>query len=255
MTASEFKNLDQHLEHEWLASYGNPEIDFIYDGATDPVRWLESPLRIMCLLKEAHGGGQWNHAAGILKDEGLLRVGGTANQAVHYRMIEWLYAFESTLLGLSFNVEADRSENYPKARQTMLRSAWVNIKKADGIAYSDNGNLREIALRDGSFLRRQVALLAPRFVICGYTYGTVQDVLFPGAQKIAGTDFSYSTPDGLVVVDFYHPGRKSRESYSLLAEEAVRIANSLSSHLPAKEERGHERVHGYEERASQCPSG
>lgn len=235
MTANEFKNLDRHLEHEWLASYDNPEIDFIYDGATDPESWLESPLRVMCLLKEAHGGGQWNHAAGIFKDEGLLRVGGTANQALHYRMIEWLYAFESTLLGLSFNVEADRAENYPAARRTMLRSAWVNIKKADGIAYSDNGNLREVVMRDGDFLRRQIALLAPRFVICGYTYGTVQDVLFPGAQKIVGTEFSYSTPDGLVVVDFYHPGRKSRESYSMLAEEACRISSSLSLPQSSKE--------------------
>jgi len=230
MTVSEFKSLDRNIEHEWFASYDNPEIGFIYDGAIYPESWLESPLRIMCLLKEAHGGGQWNLAEGIFKDEGLLRVGGTANQAVHYRMVEWLYAFESMIMGLSFNVEADRSENYPAARRTMLRSAWVNIKKADGIAYSNNCNLREVVMRDGYFLRRQIDLLAPRFVICGYTYGTVQDVLFPGAQKIAGTEFSYSTSDGLVVVDFYHPGRKALESYRLLAEEAARIASSLSLH-------------------------
>ena len=41
------------------------------------------------------------------------------------------------IMGLSFTVEADIFESYPAARRTMLRSAWVNIKKADGIAYSN----------------------------------------------------------------------------------------------------------------------
>ena len=228
MTSVQFKADDRILEEEWFASYENSELDFIYDGATDPVKWLESPCKIMCLLKEAHGGGQWNHAAAILKDEGMLRVGGSANQALHYRMVEWLYAFESTLMGIPIDVETDRSEDYEACRLTMLRSAWVNIKKAEGTAYSDNGNLRAVAERDAKYLKKQISLLSPKFVLCGYTFGTVRDLLFPDAQKIAGTAFSHITTSGMILVDYCHPGRKARESYKPLVEEARRIISAVS---------------------------
>ena len=223
MTTQDFLEANEALQDDWFGSYGNPDIAFIYDGATDPERWFSSPWRIMCLLKEAHGGGQWDHAGAILKDNGLLRVGGTANQSVHYRMIEWIYATEATLMGMPCDIEEDRSLGYPRARQAMLRSAWVNIKKANGVPYSDGGNLYVVARRDAAFLRRQIALLDPRVVLCGYTFGIVREVLFPDAEKINGTEFSYFTPEGRIILDYYHPGRKSRDSYKPLTVEVERI--------------------------------
>jgi hypothetical protein len=223
MTTHDFIEADRKLHAEWFASYGDADIDFIHDGATESERWLSSPWRIMCLLKEAHGGGQWNHADAILKDDGLLRVGGTANQAIHYRMVEWIYAVEATLTGAPFSIESDRSDNYRGARATMLRSAWVNIKKANGIAYSNNSDLNAVVRRDGDYLRRQVSLLAPKIVLCGYTFGLVRESLFPDAAKISDTEFSYCTANGVIIIDYYHPGRKSRESYVPLVEEVSRI--------------------------------
>lgn len=223
MTVNDLKEADEQLRAEWFASYANPKIDFIYDGATYPTQWLSSPWRIMCLLKEAHGGGQWNHAKGIYNDNGLLRVGGSANQALHYRMVEWLYAVESTLMGAPFNIDSDRAEDYKHARITMLRSAWVNIKKANGVAYSDNNDLRAVVKRDADFLKRQLKLLSPRIIVCGRTFGLVRDTLFPASQKITGAAFSYSTADGVIIMDYYHPARKPRYSYWQLAEEIKRI--------------------------------
>jgi len=223
MTTQEFIEADRALRDDWFASYGQPDIDFIYDGATDPEKWLSSPWRIMCLLKEAHGGGQWNHAGAILKHKGLLRVGGTANQAIHYRMIEWISAIEATLMGTPCDVEGDRLLDYPRARLTMLRSAWVNIKKANGLPYSDGGDLYTVAKRDAAYLRRQMALLDPRIVLCGYTFGIVRDMLFPDAERINGTEFSHRTHGGRIILDYYHPGRKSRESYRQLVAEVEKV--------------------------------
>jgi hypothetical protein len=227
MTTQEFIEADKALRDDWFASYGQPDIDFVYDGATDPEKWLSSPWRIMCLLKEAHGGGQYNHAEYILKDNGLLRVGGTAKQDTHNRMIEWIYSIEATLMGTPFDVEGDRSLDYPKARLTMLRSAWVNIKKANGVPYSDGRDLYEVAKRDAAYLRRQMALLDPKIVLCGYTFGIVRDTLFPDAERITGTEFSYRTHGGRIILDYYHPGRKSRESYRQLIAEVEKVRANL----------------------------
>jgi hypothetical protein len=219
MTTAEMIQNDTVLQREWFSSYESDQIDFIYDGATVPDQWVKSPWRIMCLLKEAHGGGVWNHAEAIREDGGLLRVGGTANQAVHYRMVEWLAAIESSLEGAPIDIEADREEDYPKARATMLRSAWVNVKKVDGLPYSNAGDLHTVATRDADFLKRQMDLLNPRVIVCGATFGIVREILFPGSERIAGTEFSYRSPSGIVLIDYGHPGRKARESYQPLIEE------------------------------------
>lgn len=109
----------------------------------------------------------------------------------------------------------------------MLRSAWVNLKKANGVAYSDHDDLCSVVKRDAEFLRRQIALLDPRIIMCGYTFGIVRGVLFPDARKIDGTDFSYFTTEGRLVLDYYHPGRKSLESYAPLIAELKRIQARL----------------------------
>jgi hypothetical protein len=219
----EIIHCDSLLRDEWFNSYGQADIDFIYDGATDPFRWITSRWRIMCLLKEAHGGGIWNHAEEIKNCNGLLRVGGSANQAVHYRMVEWLYAIESTLEQKSIDVENDRSQNYPGARETMLRSAWVNIKKADGVPYSNNNNLHQVIKRDAPFLRRQIEMLNPRLILCGKTFDIVKDELFQGCERIPNTEFSYHQDGRRIILDYIHPGRKARDSYKLLIEEVKRI--------------------------------
>ena len=223
MTENEFRQRDLLLREEWFNSYGKLDADFIYDGATNPALWIASRWRIMCLLKEAHGGGCWNHAEAINEHNGLLRVGGTANQATHNRMVEWLYAIESTLEQKPADVENDRTRNYTEARETMMRSAWVNIKKSDGVAYSNNNDLHQVLKRDAPFLRRQIELLSPRFILCGRTFGIVKDELFPNCERIPNTKFSYRQGQGRIIFDYYHPARQSRESYKDFVEEVKKL--------------------------------
>jgi hypothetical protein len=99
----------------------------------------------------------------------------------------------------------------------------VNIKKADGVPYSDGGDLYAVAKRDAAFLRRQMALLNPKIVLCGSTFGIVRDVLFPDAQRITGTDFSYRTHGGRIILDHNHPSRKERDSYKKLIAEVEKF--------------------------------
>ena len=220
------------LRQEWHQSYA-PCDDFIYDGPTDPDRWFIGKERILCILKEAHGGGVWNHADEIRDCGGLLRVGWPANQATHNRMVEWLYATECSLNEKHMNVEAERSSDYPEARAIMLRSAWINIKKANGVSHSDASNLRSIADRDMRFLNRQIALLSPRIVLCCGTFDLVGDLLFPDRQMIAGTTCSYQS-GSLVIIKYRHPLYAPRESYGdFFAEmERIKIAGVLSKQQP-----------------------
>lgn len=217
MTLDEFNKTNNALRNEWFASYGGDagDHDFIYDGATDPAQWLASPWRIMCLLKEAHGGGRWNHAEGIKEGGGMLKVGGTAKQATHYRMLEWLYAIETTLNHKPVDIEYERMNDYTNARQTMMRSAWVNIKKADGEAQSNNNDLTQVVKRDAMFLRRQLDLLNPKIILCGNIYGIVQGELFPDGQPVVGTasGFSSRQNNGRIIMNWFHPAaRKNKDA-------------------------------------------
>lgn len=225
-TAAELLSEDLELESEWFASYGDETIDFIYDGPTDYEAWIRNPLRILCLFKEAFGGGRWNHAHAIKQDNGLFRVSGGANQAMHYRTIEWLYALEKAILGEPFDVDHERANDYPAAREVMLRSAWVNIKKANGLSKSNYANLSEVLVRDHAFLAKQIELLNPKIVLCGNTFSVAKPFLFADAERIAGTDFSHITPSGVIVIDAYHPGRKPKESYLSIVSEARKILGS-----------------------------
>ena len=210
------------LREEWRLSYGDGDVDFIYDGPTDPVGWFGGEERILCLLKEAHGGGEWDQAEAIRNDGGLLRVGGTASQATQNRVVEWLYAIDCALNGKRVDIGADRCAGYPEARAVMLRSAGINIKKAGGVSKSDADDLRGVVERDIRFLRRQFELLSPRIVLCCGTFNLVKDLLFPGLQKIDGSEFSYRT-GSVVVIDYRHPARAACQSYEPLIEEIERI--------------------------------
>jgi len=218
---NDFEQANEQLWQDWLGSYTS----FIFDGPTNPEEWFHSKYRILCLMKEAHGGGVWNHAKGIRECKGLMKVSGSANQATHYRVVEWLYSLESTLEGKKVSIEEERRSNYPNCRNTMLRSAWVNIKKADGISTSRYNNLVDVVKRDGQFLIRQINLMAPRIILCCGTFSIVKNLLFPNVQKMPDTERTYCC-DQYLVVDYRHPGRAAKVSYIPLIEEANRIRNS-----------------------------
>ena len=210
------------LREEWRRSYGDGPVDFICDGPPDPTLWFNGSERILCLLKEAHGGGEWDQAEAIRNHGGLLRVGGTASQATQNRVVEWLYAIDGALNGKRVDIGADRCAGYPEARAIMLRSAWINIKKANGVSKSDVQDLRGVVDRDIRFLRRQFELLSPCIVLCCRTFNLVKDLLFPGLQKIDGAKFSYRS-GSVVIIDYMHPARAPRKTYEPLIEEIERI--------------------------------
>ncbi|GEM_PF-1795721 len=223
-----FESENRKLRMEWHQSYGCNQVDFIYDGPTDSRLWFNSKYRILCLLKEAHGGGTWDHAEAIHTDLGLLRVGGTANQATHYRMVEWLYAIERTLNGQSVDIEEERRTDYPECRAVMLRSAWINIKKANGVSHSDANDLSIVVRRDHIFLKKQIDMLNPQIILCCATFEIARDPLFSNCARIQGTKFSYRS-EGRVIVNYRHPARASRETYMPLMEEARMLREAWPS--------------------------
>lgn len=227
MKLEAFIKANDALYEEWFAFYGGQAGDnhFIYDGATDPAQWLASPWKIMCLLREAHGGGVWNHAERIKECGGMLLVGSNANPATHHRVLEWLYAIESTLNRQPLDMENERRNDYPNARQTMMRSAWVNIKKANGVSSSSSKDLSQVVRRDAVFLRRQIDLLRPKIILTGNIYGIVRGELFPDSQHADGTasGFSFQQSNGRIIMDYFHPTRQSKESYKEIIREVESI--------------------------------
>jgi hypothetical protein len=194
------------------------------DGATDLSLWVAESVRILVLLKEAYGGDQWDHADGIRKDKGLMKVGGSANPAVQYRAAEWLLAISSSLSGAPFDVELERTYDFKNCRSVMMRSAWVNIKKAEGIAYSNAKDLDAVIERDGKFLARQIKLLEPTIVLCGGTFELVMKHLFTTAVKMPKTNFTFLS-GSVKILNYRHPARASRDTCQDLFNEVAKWKN------------------------------
>lgn len=216
---------DVKLNEDWRQSYGPNYENFIYDGAIDPSLWLASKTRILCILKEAHGNGHWNYAETTRNNGGLLRVKRPASQATQNRMVEWVYALDGSLSQEGADVEEDRRNGYKAAKSVMLRSALINIKKADGVSRSSAKNLHAVANRDAVFIKRQIKLLSPTIILCCGTFPFIARSILPDHSAIRGTQFSFQS-EGLPIIAVRHPGFASLQSYKPLAEEVMRIKSS-----------------------------
>jgi len=189
---------------------------FVWDGIIDYSTWFQNDLKLMFLLKEAYskdGEADWNIAIdGVAEGRGIFYVGNQANQGMQNRIAEWAFGIESAMVGKeNITIEEALENDREKPRQSMMKSAWVNIQKIDGKSSSNIDNLLEVAKRDKDLLLEQLDLINPNIIFCGKTFEIIQPILFNGIKKIEETSFCYEWNDKLVV-NFRHPSRASKET-------------------------------------------
>lgn len=229
MNKKTFDERNNDLMDRWYKLKNSDDNGFVWDGIINYDNWMHNDLKLAFFLKEAYtknGEDKWDISEQYNNCDGRFIVGNNANQSMHNRLVEWAYAADSIMHGKSGVKREDAIKNdYENARNAMLKCAVLNIKKIAGNTSSKDNNLRTMALRDKVLLNEQIEIIKPNIIVFCSTFGNIlKDILYTGAQKIAGTTRCYEM-DGMLLIDFLHPSRVAKDSFEWLKEEISLIEN------------------------------
>lgn len=196
----------------------------IYDGIYDAKLYLNSPLKIMWILKEPYDdfnkdgnpvGGYWHLNKCIFKDPAK----GVANNRT-LKMISYItYGILNQLL---WN-DMDNISHNPAIADVLQEIALINLSKMPAYSTTDNNTLKTKFSYWRSVVLKQIEIYNPDVIIFGNTYSYLQND-FPLSKKLISSKnwvnvFDYNGDK--LLVDAYHPGNRFN------AEDKEEYANGI----------------------------
>ncbi len=146
---------------------------FIYDGIVSEVDWNRPDNKRICFfLKEAYlkenekpSLKTWNLTDSLA--HGL-------DKRLWKRIALWVYGINGTT-ETTIPSYAEAQALTREQRHTLLSQiAVVNVKKSEGKPGSDENNLLSVACEDKDLLLRELELIQPKIIVCGYTAGLLR---------------------------------------------------------------------------------
>ncbi len=186
------------LFQEWEKS----RPDLVRDGVVDEAAYLHSQPRVLLIMKEINGAKskKWTLPS-------FLRHGG--RPATWNNVTRWLLDLRSLSDGPSWP-EVERICRRQRV-ETLKSLVVMNLKKSTGGATAVFAQVRDAALEDKAYLKRQFQLYGPDVVVCcGVNMGSLfRRAVMPSMSRSwnrtsDGVKFqAYS--NGKVAVEFLHP--------------------------------------------------
>lgn len=223
MQASECKTMEELMEH-WknkeprsVAYTVNRErreivIDhkqnfFIPDGIIDEEEWNTLPQgkKILFVLKEAyednHDRDGWS-----LSDE--LRKNGPWS-SIWNRVSEWSYGIMNSSHGmLAPYCKLDKQQ----ANEYLRKISILNIKKSGGEHSSVYEEISAYAKEDSQEIIREIELIDPDIIICGATFGDINEITGRTVEKGSNDNWYYFIDaiggKNRLFIDYYHPANR-----------------------------------------------
>ena len=183
--------------YDWYREkYADRNSYLITDGIVD----LENYEGIVFLLKEAYIREQkrdeWDLSKGLAEKStwGMWR-----------HVAKWVYGLINTD-AKSTAAFCDLSEEDRKA--LIRKIAIMNVKKVDGVPTSDDKDLSEHVNRNSEMLRRELAIMQPRIIVCGGSFKFLKE-LYSIKIKSHCDNWYYWLDLGemknVLVLDYFHP--------------------------------------------------
>ena len=198
------KQMEYNIENaklwsEWKDAPLHQGQHMITDGIVDPQTWFSGKRfpKVLIVLKEAYG--EIDSLCDLLCED-------NTNNIIWKRTAEWINGILNTT---SKCICPYRSLDNDEANRTLRQVAIMNIKKSAGMPSSSNDNL-QIYVKDAidsALLRRQFELIDPDVVICGNTFGLLNEALDYSFNPRQGSNVNRFYRDGKrrLYLDYYHP--------------------------------------------------
>lgn len=201
--------------------WDNQDIKPISDGIVDIESYLNADLKIMWINKEVNSteeDADWNlrDVLSVLRtDDGVVKGwAGTFNPIIY------------TVYGIL------NDKNWKDIPDTWValeiidclkQIAYVNVKKIPGGAVASKQDLNSFYKEFESILERQITLFNPDIIICGSTYGIIEDTLYRIYDEKRKLKFEIDNSDKrtvffknkeVLIVDALHPNsRMNKQDY------------------------------------------
>lgn len=223
-----------NLFTEWQAKHGLLGYEnFIRDGIVDYEAWEAQETPKVCyLLKEAYVKDKPFHD---LSKELSCALWGIWRHKIPF----WTQGvYDAQVAPKAFKPKMSENER----RGIIDRIAVVNIKKSNGNTSSDDNDLMKYVREDEELLRRELTIIEPDVIICGYTFHLARNVL-EGMEVFPTGDGKWRNS---LVIDYYHPsnwhgaaGNTEIHYYALreiCRSELKRVKGDVSSSWSQKKE-------------------
>ena len=189
-----------NLFEEWRLSRDEYQNNFAPDGIINEIEWEATNPKIMLMLKETN---DYNDDVCKLVRE----VWEGTKYPIWNNIARWTYGISNIRDGYypAF-VEANRPENMKKS---VMKIAIMNLKKTTGGGSSDMEIIQEYALRDKSFISRELELIKPKVVICGSTFDIVKKIFgSENFHEVEGSDGYLFRFGEIVFINYWHPASR-----------------------------------------------
>ncbi len=170
---------------------------FICDGIVDEKWWMQeqSVPKICFFLKEART--ERKEGYNLVKDLNEYEP-----WKLWQKVAVWTQAIQLAFVG---ECSYDDNEIRMKAHEAVRQTAVVNVKKSNGLPGSTEDDLWHYVRADKDLLKKELEIINPDIIVCGYTFGMLCEVL-EGEIEIEGTiDTMYAFWQDKLIIDYYHP--------------------------------------------------
>lgn len=170
---------------------------FIRDGIVDEKWWMQnqSVPKVCFFLKEART--EQEEGYNLVKD---LCENEPWN--LWKRVAVWTQAIHNAVTGeCAYNERNIKGNSYDVVRKI----AVVNVKKSDGLAESTEEDLLQYVADDKDLLKKELEIINPDVIVCGYTFGMLKTVLGDELDYENTSDTMYGFWKDKLIIDYYHP--------------------------------------------------
>lgn len=168
----QYDDWNKKLQQEYKCLW--PKLNCLnWDGVVSPEDYFNANVKVMFLNRETYGD-DYNISEAIKKkiDEGLVLFGNNRIKGKLMNRLRVLTLLEREMAGLSieeFNQFMD-SYSEDEFRNDLLKVAYCNIKKSDGVAVSKKRDLRICYLKNREIVKEQISYFNPSIIIGGNVF-------------------------------------------------------------------------------------
>ncbi len=215
MSANVKEEIDS-LFQEWEAAHKRKGYErFIRDGIVSLEDWYRQPTPKICyLLKEAYSDDEGFDLAKLLHKKEPWQM--------WKKVAVWT---EAIFQAFGDGKEYDQERIQANIRRNTDRIAIINVKKSNGQSESDYKEIGDYAITDRGFLRRELDIVNPDIIVCGYTNHCLRTILGDEWVNNETSMTLFGEWNGKLVIDYYHPASQYPNRVNYYALMAIcRIA-------------------------------
>jgi hypothetical protein len=202
---------ENKLFTEWERKRPN---NFAKDGSAK--LYLQSELKILFVLKETNKTNEaWDSRKRL--NEGMMYSSGKPITST------WdnIYCWSKILLSEVGNNFCRAPRDAYQRMEIFQRIATMNLKKEPGGTRSKYDEIRNIAIEDSDFIKKQIELYSPHIIICcgkNLIYNRI-NALFQGNelnyknQNFRMKHINISAAYQTLLIDYYHPASSKKNEF------------------------------------------